>query len=102
VTGYRGELLSDPSLKSYNILGFTSGIGKVMGLKALSRGFSAMRAGYRPGTIQGSTLQLGGAVIINPDATVSYFFASAEAGDHPPISDLLGALSSQKRDDLNH
>jgi hypothetical protein len=97
VTEYRGELLSDPSLKSYNILGFTSGIGKVMGLKALSRGITAMRAGYRPGTIQGSTLQVGGAVIINPDATVSYFFASTEAGDHPPISDLLGALSSQKK-----
>jgi hypothetical protein len=93
VTGYRGDLLTDPSLESYKILGFASGVGKVMGLKALFRGFSAMRAGYKPGKIQGSVLQLGGVIIITPDATVPYFFASAEAGDHPPISDLLAALS---------
>lgn len=32
---------------------------------------------------------------IKPDATVAYYFAGAEAGDHPPVADLLGALSSQ-------
>ncbi len=91
-TGYRGDLLTDPSRESYKILGFTSGISKVMGLKSFSRGLSALLAGYKPGTIQGSALQLGGAVILNPDATVAYYFASAEAGDHPPVADLLDAL----------
>jgi len=93
ITGYRGELLTDPSRESYKILGFTSGISKVMSFKVLSRGFSALGAGYKPGTIKGSVLQLGGAIIVNPDTTIAYYFSSAEAGDHPPITDLLDALS---------
>lgn len=95
-TGYRGELLTDPSRKSYKILGFTDGISKILSLKAFFRGFSALRAGHRPATIQGSALQLGGAVIVHPDATVAYYFSSAEAGDHPPIADLLEALSAKQ------
>jgi hypothetical protein len=94
ITGFRGDLLTDPSRESYKILGFTGGISKVMGLKALSRGFSAWRAGYKPGTLQGDALQLGGAVIVNPDGTVAYYFASAEAGDHPPVAALLAAIST--------
>lgn len=95
-TGYRGDLLTDPSRESFKILGFTGGISKVMSLKAFSRGLSALRAGYKPGTIQGSALQLGGAVIVCPDRTVAYYFSSAEAGDHPPIADLLDALSAKQ------
>lgn len=93
VTGYSGELLTDPSRESYKLLGFSSGISKVFGFSTLSRGFSAMRAGYRPGAIQGNPLQLGGAIIVKPDGTLCYYFASAEAGDHPPVEDLLKALS---------
>ena len=92
MTGYSGELLTDPSRESYKALGFTGSIAKVMGVKVLSRAFSALRAGHMPGAVQGSTLQLGGAVIIRPDATVAYYFASAEAGDHPPVTELLHAL----------
>ncbi len=67
-----------------------------MGLKVLTRGFSALLAGNMPGAIQGNALQLGGAVIVKPDATVAYYFASAEAGDHPPVADLLGALPAKQ------
>jgi len=95
-TGYSGDLLTDPSRESYKILGFTSGISKIMGLKAFSRGFSALRAGHKPGTIQGSALQLGGAIIVKSDGTVAYYFASAEAGDHPPVADLLEALPARQ------
>lgn len=67
-----------------------------MGLKVLSRAFSALGAGHMPGTVQGSALQLGGAVILRPDATIAYYFASAEAGDHPPATALLDALAAEK------
>lgn len=93
-TGYSGNLLTDPTRESYKVLGFTSGISKVIGLKVLSREYSALRAGYLPGTIQGNVLQLGGAGIVRPDASVAYYFASKEAGDHPPGTDLLDALSA--------
>lgn len=95
-TGYSGELLTDPSRESYKVLGFASGVGKVMGLKVFSRAFSALISGYMPGTVQGSALQLGGVVIIRPDATVAYSFASAEAGDHPPVASLLEALAADQ------
>jgi peroxiredoxin len=95
-TGFRGELLTDPSRESFKVLGFASGIGKVMGLKVLSRTFSALGAGHMPGTVQGSALQLGGAVILRPDATIAYYFASAEAGDHPTVTGLLDALAVEK------
>jgi hypothetical protein len=78
------------------VLGFARGIGKVMGLKVLSRAFSALGAGHTPGTVQGSVLQLGGVVIIRPDATIFYYFASVAAGDHPPMTALLEAFAAEK------
>jgi peroxiredoxin len=92
VSGYRGDLLTDPSRESFRLLGFTSGVGGLMGLKAISRGFSALRAGFTPGAIQGSALQLGGAIIVNQDGTIRYFYRSKEAGDHPAVDDMLAAL----------
>jgi hypothetical protein len=31
-------------------------------------------------------------VIIKPDGTMPYYFASSEAGDHPSVEDMLAAL----------
>lgn len=92
VTGYRGELLTDQSRESFKLLGFKSGVTSLMGLKSIVGAFSAVKAGFMPGSIQGSALQLGGAVIIQPDGTVSYRYASTEAGDHPAIADMLATL----------
>lgn len=89
---YPGEIFTDPSRESFRLLGFQSGVSGLLGLKALSRGFSALKSGFTPGPIQGSALQLGGAVIINPDGTVRYHYVGREAGDHPPVSEILSAL----------
>ena len=92
VTGYRGELLTDPSRESYRLLEFTSDILGVMGLKPITHAFTSMLAGFTPGMIHGNVFQLGGAVIVKPDGTVPYYYASSEAGDHPPVDELLAAL----------
>ena len=52
---------------------------------------SAFKQGHRQGAIQGSTLQLGGAVIVDVSGAVLYFFAGKKAGDHPRVDELLAA-----------
>ncbi len=96
VTGYKGELLSDPSRQAFTMLGFSSSITGLMSIKSISRAFSAMKSGHKQGAIQGNTLQLGGAVIVDPSHTVRYFFASKKAGDHPAVDDLIAAVDFKR------
>lgn len=92
VTGYDGQLLSDPSRRAFTLLGFTSRVTGMIGIKPISKALSALKEGSKPGPIQGSVLQLGGAIIIDPSDTVRYFFASPKAGDHPAMDELLAAV----------
>lgn len=62
-------------------------------MKTLSRGINALRQGIRPGTLQGSALQLGGAVVIDKNGSLLYQFRSTEAGDDPPVDEMLGAIA---------
>lgn len=88
-TGYTGELFSDPGLEAFRLFHFKSGVGKVFGLKPLSRAFSALKAGFSPGSLQGSALQLGGAVVITTGGEIVYHYISQEAGDHPDPVTIL-------------
>jgi hypothetical protein len=92
VTGYQGTLLTDPTRESYNLLQFKSGLANLIGVKSFTQSFLALKAGLMPGALQGSAMQLGGAVIIEPDNNIKYFFQSSEAGDHPSVENLLEAL----------
>jgi peroxiredoxin len=91
-TGYDGLLFSDPSLKAYSALGFSKGLMGFMSIGSVFKAASALKQGHRQGSIQGSTLQLGGAIVIDASGAVRYFFAGKKAGDHPDIDTLLMAL----------
>ncbi len=91
-TGYTGELYTDPDRESFRLFQFQSGVSKVFGLKPLSRAFSALKAGFSPGSLQGSALQLGGAAIVNTGGEVIYHYISKEAGDHPDPELMLKTL----------
>lgn len=91
-TGYAGLLFSDPSLKAFSVLGFSNGLMGFMSMKSVFNAVSALKQGHRQGSIQGSTLQLGGAVVIDISGTVRYFFAGNKAGDHPDVDQLLKAV----------
>lgn len=91
MTKYPGILLTDPSLETYKFLKFKSGIADVIGIKSFTQGFSALKAGFMPGSLQGHALQLGGAVVIVPEGKIVYHFKSSAAGDHPPVEALLEA-----------
>ena len=96
VTGYRSELFADPSREAFQILGFSSGISKLLGIKPIQGVFSAIKAGIRPGKLQGNALQLGGAVVIAPGNELCYLFREKQAGDHPPVDELLQAVSGHR------
>jgi peroxiredoxin len=91
-TGYEGLLFSDPSLAAFSLLGFTGGISGVMSIRSVFKAVSAFRQGHRQGSVQGSTLQLGGAIVIDASGAIHYYFASANAGDHPAVDELIRAV----------
>ena len=93
VTGFRSDLFADPGRKTYQVLGFSSGITKLIGIKPLQVALSALKSGIRPGKLQGNALQLGGAVVIAPGDELRYLFREKHAGDHPPVAELLRAVS---------
>ena len=61
-------------------------------MKTFSRGFFALRQGVKPGKLEGSALQLGGAVIIDKNGSILYKFQSSEAGEDPPVDQMLAAI----------
>jgi len=92
VTGYKGTLFTDPSRKVFEYLGFKSSVTGFIGLKPLAKTLSALKKGHKQGGIEGSTLQLGGAVVIDTEKTIRFYFASNKAGDHPDVADLVAAV----------
>jgi hypothetical protein len=93
-TGYNGLLFSDPSLAAFSLLGFAGGITGVMSIRSVFNAVSAFRQGHRQGAVQGSALQLGGAIVIDVSGAVRYYYASAKAGDHPAVEDLIQAVDT--------
>lgn len=93
VTGYTGRIVTDPSREAFAIMGLTSSIGGLLGKKTFSRGFSALRKGIKPGSLQGSALQLGGAIVVGADGDIRYLYRSSEVADDPPIGEMLAALN---------
>ncbi|GBC60461.1 hypothetical protein DENIS_1414 [Desulfonema ishimotonii] len=90
-TGYGGILLTDPELKTYRALNFRSGMGSMIGLKSVAAVVRSVGNGHTGGMIQGNALQQGGALVVGPGNTVRYFYQSREAGDKPPVAELLRA-----------
>lgn len=91
-TGYGGLLFSDPSLAAFSLLGFTKGLAGFMSIRSVFKAASALKKGHRQGSVQGSAMQLGGAIVIDESGAVRYFFSGKKAGDHPKINELIRAV----------
>ncbi|MBF0226326.1 MAG: AhpC/TSA family protein [Desulfobacterales bacterium] len=88
-TGYTGKLYTDPSLETYKALNLKRSVGSLFGFKSLKEGIKAVGSGYLQKSVQGDALQQGGAVIISPGGVLNYVYRNNEAGDHPPIEEIL-------------
>ncbi len=87
-------LFTDPSLAAYQAAELKAQLGSP--LRLAKNGWRAFRAGFRQVDTQGDAFQLGGVLVIDRDGQVLFHFASREAGDHPPISDIHAALAAAK------
>ena len=91
---YQGELYTDPSRATYKAMRLRSGRRSTLGLRVVGNAIRAYREGYRQTEVLGDPWQQGGVFVIDTDGTVAFSYASARAGDHPPVIDILQALES--------
>ena len=82
----------DPERELYRALGMKRGVGSQLTLGALRNYWRALRSGYLPSGLLGDTLQQGGVLVVLPRGRIAYRYLSREAGDHPPVADVLAAL----------
>ena len=87
-------LLVDPELRAYRAAGLRRGRVEILSPRLPWNAFRALRSGSRQGAIEGDPWQLGGVFVIRAGGELTYRHASREAGDHPPIGDILAALDS--------
>jgi len=91
--GITAPVYVDTERRAYQALEMKRGLGSARGvLASLGHAARAWRAGFRQGATQGDALQLGGVLVVRPGGRVAYRHVSAEAGDHPPLDDVLAAL----------
>ncbi len=89
ITKYKGKLFSDKNLQLFSLLGFKKSLGSLINLQTIFSGIKAAKSGYRQGTIQGDTLQIGGALGVDKYGKLLYYYKSNSAGDLPPVKELL-------------
>jgi hypothetical protein len=85
-------LYVDTKRDAYRALGMRFGARAIFNWRSLRNMVRSLRAGFRPGLIQGDGRQLGGVVVVRPGGHVAYSYLSEAGGDHPPVADILGAL----------
>jgi len=92
--GIEAPLFVDPTGDAYRTLGMRHGVRDIFNFRSLRNLVRSLRAGFRPGLIQGDGRQLGGVVVVRPGGQVAYSYVSTSGGDHPPVGDILRALST--------
>ncbi len=87
-----GPLLIDPELRAYRAAGLRRGRVELLSPRLPVNAIRALAGGQRQTGVEGDAWQLGGVFVIRPDGALTYRYASREAGDHPPVDDILEAL----------
>ena len=103
-------LYVDPTCASYRALGMKRGIVRTLDARSMikmarvvwknvGRAASVLHSWGRsvPALIpssHGDAWQLGGVLVVTPDGSVPYRYLSSTAGDHPPASEILAALTA--------
>ena len=85
-------LLVDPELRAYRAAGLRRGRVELLSPRLPLNVLRALRSGSRQSGVQGDPWQLGGVFVIQPGGDLTYRYESREAGDHPPVEEILEAL----------
>jgi hypothetical protein len=89
---FPGPVWIDAEMTAYRAAGLRRGPTRTLSWRTLGHLVRAWRGGHRQVGVQGDPWQLGGTFVIAPPHEVHYAQISREAGDHPPVPDLLVAL----------
>jgi NAD(P)-dependent dehydrogenase (short-subunit alcohol dehydrogenase family) len=92
-----GRLLVDPELRAYRAAGLRRGRVELLSPRLPFHALRALRSGARQGAVQGDPWQLGGVFVIRPGGKLAFRHVSRDAGDHPPVRDVLDALAPGAR-----
>ncbi|MEW6432024.1 MAG: peroxiredoxin-like family protein [Myxococcota bacterium] len=95
--GLEVPVFTDPSRRTYAQLGFKRGPLSVVSPGVLASAVRAWRAGFRQTKTQGDPVQQGGVVVVRAGGAAEYGFASAAAGDHPPLDVVMDAARRAAR-----
>jgi NAD(P)-dependent dehydrogenase (short-subunit alcohol dehydrogenase family) len=85
-------LLVDPELRAYRAAGLRRGRVELFSPRLPLNAVRAHRSGSRQAGVQGDPWQLGGVFVIRAGGELTYRYVSREAGDHPPVEEILAAL----------
>jgi NAD(P)-dependent dehydrogenase (short-subunit alcohol dehydrogenase family) len=88
-------ILVDPDLKAYRAAGLRRGRVELLSPRLPGNALRAFRSGSRQTGVQGDPWQLGGVFVIRPSGDLMYRAVSREAGDHPPVAEILAALDEE-------
>lgn len=86
-------LLSDRERRSYKALELKTGaLGELVGPRVWKPALRALKRGAVQGVTDGSTRQLGGAMVVLPGGEVTLIHRAEDAADNASVDDLLQAL----------
>jgi hypothetical protein len=88
------SLWVDQQMHAYAAAGLRRGITKALSHRSVGHTIRAMRKGFRQTKVAGDPWQLGGVFLLTPAGEVRYEQRSREAGDHPPMDDVLAAIAA--------
>jgi NAD(P)-dependent dehydrogenase (short-subunit alcohol dehydrogenase family) len=88
-------ILVDPELRAYRAAGLRRGRVELLSPRLPLNALRALRSGSRQTGVEGDPWQLGGVFVIRPGGDLTFRYASREAGDHPPIEEILAALEEE-------
>lgn len=90
--GLTTPLYVDTKRASYRALGMSRSFLALLSPRIAAHAIRALRSGARQGLVRGDGPQLGGVLVVLPGGRIAYRYLSREAGDHPPVSEVLEAL----------
>jgi hypothetical protein len=93
LTGYRGQLYTDPSLESYRAASLKHGVSTFFHPKVVFNAVRAISKGHLQGTTKGDPAQQGGTLVIRPPGRVIFHHVSQTAGDHAELDSIVAALA---------
>jgi dehydrogenase/reductase SDR family member 12 len=88
-------LVVDPELRAYRAAGLRRGRVELLSPRLPLHALRALRSGSRQTGVQGDPWQLGGVFVIRPGGDLTYRYVSREAGDHPPVEEILAGLEAE-------